>query len=179
MNLDESEDNILNKDEENAAFSPTPMMLINDCSRLFGRQMRRHSDEQGFPNGYRELLMKLAYIKRIGNEGIAQNELAKITHLSPPTVSATVEKMERDGYITREPGTSDARRMMVKLTDRGYALDVENQEYGRLLEERAFADLSEHECAELKIILTKIRDALVDIDGEHRLTEWSERKETN
>lgn len=169
----------MNKSEKAEAFKPTPMMLINDISRLFGRHMRKHSDEQGFPNGYREILMKLAFVRRQGIEGIAQNELARITHLSPPTVSATLEKMERDGYITREASTSDARRMMVKLTDRGYALDVENQEYAGLLEKRAFAELDAAELCELERMLLKIRDALTDEGGEHRVTEWSERKETN
>lgn len=160
-------------------FPPTPMMLINDCSRLFGRRMRKHSDELGFPYGYRELLMRLAFLKRQNSEGVTQNELAKMTHLSPPTVSATLEKLERDGLISRESDESDARRMRVKLTEQGYALDVENQEYAGELERCALAALDESEQAELRRLLIKIRDALADDGKERAQTERSERKETN
>lgn len=169
----------MSNEKKHDDFKQTPMMLINDCSRLFGRCMRRHSDELGFPYGYRDLLMRLAFLKRQNSEGVAQNELAKMTHLSPPTVSATLEKLERDGLISRESDASDARRMRVKLTDKGYALDVENQEYAGALERQALAALDESEQAELRRLLIKVIDALADEGKERAQTERSERKETN
>lgn len=169
----------MSNEKKHDDFKQTPMMLINDCSRLFGRQIRKHSDELGFPNGYRELLMRLAFLKRQNSEGVAQNELAKMTHLSPPTVSATLEKLERDGLISRESDESDARRMRVKLTEKGYALDVENQEYAGELERRALTALDESEKAELRRLLIKIIDALTDEGMERSQTERSERKEIN
>ena len=149
---------IENKEEK--VFSPTPMMLVNECARLFGQQMRKFADENGVPYGYRDILSYLAYIKSQGGEGVSQFELSKKTRLSPPTVSAALQKMERDGYITREIDTSDARQMCVFLTDKGYSIDMANKKKCDEIEKFCCSNLTDTEKENLKQTLEKIRDRL-------------------
>ena len=52
----------------------------------------------------------------------AQLELAKLTHLTAPTVSVTLQKMEQNGLITRTPDPQDMRQIRVRLTQQGREL---------------------------------------------------------
>lgn len=133
--------------------SQTPMMLINDCSRMFRHQMRKFADDAGVPCGYRELLMHLAFCKSRGQDAPSQYELARHTHLSPPTVSVTLQKMERDGYIVRMPDESDMRQMRVSLTEKGLAVDRANRQKAAEIEEMAANGLSPDEVEELTRLL--------------------------
>ena len=139
--------------EEQDTHSQTPMMLINDCSRMFRHKMRRFADDAGVPCGYRELLMCLAFAKSVGKDWLTQYELARHTHLTPPTVSVTLQKMERDGYIVREPDESDMRQMRVTLTEKGLAVDQANRRKAAEIEEQAAQGLTEEEVGELLRLL--------------------------
>ncbi|MGM9637825.1 MAG: MarR family winged helix-turn-helix transcriptional regulator, partial [Eubacteriales bacterium] len=145
---------------DNHENQPTAMMLINDCSRMFGHRMRKFGDESGVPGGYRSLLMQLAFARQRGEEGITQYELAKHTHLSPPTVSVTLQKMEREGYITRVPDETDMRQMRVTLTEKGIAVDRANRQKAQEIEALAFEDISPEERQELSRLLLHIRNNL-------------------
>lgn len=138
---------------DNRTHQQTPLMLINDASRLFRHRMRKFADDAGVPDGYRALLMHLAFAKCRGEDTITQYELAKHTHLSPPTVSVTLQKMERDGYITRVPDESDMRQMRVALTDKGLDVDLANQQKAREIEAQAAEGMSENDLAELTRLL--------------------------
>ena len=70
---------------------PTPMMLINEISKLFGQRMRRASEQAGIPDGYRWILFHLGHRK-----SATQLELSKLTHTTPPTVSITLRNMEAE-----------------------------------------------------------------------------------
>lgn len=66
---------------------PKPSMLINEISKLFRDRMREKSEELGFKNGYRQVLMFLAR-----GDGVTQLSIAKGTHLKAPTVSVAASK---------------------------------------------------------------------------------------
>lgn len=132
-------------------YEKTPMMLINDISRMFGARMRRAADEEGIPSGYRHLLFYLAH-----NDGVSQLELVKRTHLTAPTVSVTLQKMEHDGYITRTPDPDDQRQMKVCLTEKGQLIKRRSKDKADETEALAFADMSDTEIAEIKSYLMRI-----------------------
>ncbi len=135
---------------------PTPMMQINYISKLFRDQMRRNADESGIPSGYRSLLMHLSH-----HDGITQYELARHTHLTPPTVSVTLQKMEHDGYIVRKPDQNDLRQMHVCLTEQGIELERCNRARAEELEAIALKELTEEESSILLNLLNKIADQLL------------------
>lgn len=127
------------------------MMLINDISRLFGTRMRKAADEAGIPSGYRYMLMYLAH-----HDGISQLELAKRLHITAPTVSVTLHKMEQDGYITRRPDKHDQRQMLVFLTDTGKETEKIIHEKATETEELSLLGFSEEEKKIIKEYLLRM-----------------------
>ena len=134
---------------------PTPMMRILHLSKLFRDQLRRASEEAGIPGGYRAILMELSH-----TETATQYELAKRTHLTAPTVSVTLQKMEHDGYITRTPDENDLRQMRVALTEKGKAAEADNRARANALEQTLLAGFSLEEREELSALLTAMEDNL-------------------
>ncbi len=134
---------------------PTPMMQIIHLSKLFRDQLRRASEEAGIPGGYRMILIELSH-----SESITQYELAKRTHLTPPTVSVTLQKMEHEGYITRTPDERDLRQMKVSLTEKGKAAEADNRARADALEQILLNGLSDAERQQLAALLTSMEDNL-------------------
>ena len=91
-----------------------PSMFVNDVSRMFMHRVRREGEKNGVPNGYHKILMELSH-----NDGATQLQLVKLTHLTAPTVSVALGKMESEGLVTRQTDTADMRVMKVCLTDKG------------------------------------------------------------
>lgn len=136
-------------------FQPTPMMQIIHLSKLFRDQLRRASEEAGIPGGYRAILMELSHL-----ESATQYELAKRTHLTAPTVSVTLQKMEHDGYITRTPDENDLRQMRVSLTEKGKAAEADNRARANALEQTLLAGLTDEERAQLSALLSTMETNL-------------------
>lgn len=143
-------------------FQPTPMMQIIHLSKLFRDQLRRASEEAGVPGGYRAILMELSHL-----ESATQYELAKRTHLTAPTVSVTLQKMEHDGYITRTPDENDLRQMRVSLTEKGKTAEADNRARANALEQTLLAGLSEEERAQLSALLSTMETNLHQTVGFH------------
>ena len=53
------------------------------------------------------------------HEGISQRELADLLHLSPPTVTTMLQKMEQDALIERWTDETDQRLTRIRLTQAG------------------------------------------------------------
>ncbi len=49
-------------------------------------------------------------------------ELAAVTLLQQPTLTKVVDRMQRDGLVSRRPEPTDGRRVRVEVTERGRAL---------------------------------------------------------
>jgi len=50
------------------------------------------------------------------------NDIAKRLHLETNTVTPLLQRMEKEGILTRQKGKKDARQMIVKLTKKGEGL---------------------------------------------------------
>lgn len=53
------------------------------------------------------------------------NGIAKRLYLETNTVTPLVQRMEKEGILTRNKGAKDARQIIVKLTKKGHALQKE------------------------------------------------------
>ncbi len=137
---------------------PTPLMLINEISKLFCNHMRKH-DDPALNNSYRHILFHLAH-----RDGRTQLELAKLTHLKPPTVSVSLAKLEADGYVERTADPDDLRQTRVYLTEKGQEVDRRARIAIDEIESKVTECLCEAERTELISLLIKLRDNLT---GEH------------
>ena len=100
-------------------FRPTIGMELSGTHKRLHDALRRASEKAGLPEGYRKLLFHLEH-----GDGLTQLELAKKAHLSAPTVSVTLKRMESDGLLHRESDEKDQRNTRVYLTAEGRELNA-------------------------------------------------------
>ncbi|HET8528457.1 MAG TPA: MarR family transcriptional regulator [Gaiellaceae bacterium] len=79
-----------------------------------GRELRRESREVGASPEQVALLVAIKYAP-----GIGVRELAVRERVSAPAMSKHVDRLERDGLVTRTPSADDRRRVGLRLTDEG------------------------------------------------------------
>jgi DNA-binding MarR family transcriptional regulator len=79
-----------------------------------GRELRREAREVGISPAQVSLLVAIKY-----TPGIGVRELAARERVTPPALSNHVDRLERDGLVSRTPSASDRRRVGLTLTDEG------------------------------------------------------------
>lgn len=141
---------------------PKIMLRINELQRMFRGEMRKASEENGIPEGYRGVLFHLAH-----HNGCGQNSLAKYVGIKPSSVSIALDKMERDGYIRREKHEKDQRAVKVFLTEKGLLVDKKNRECIDRIEETVASTLEEEEREELLFLLDKVMQGYCAMKGLH------------
>ncbi|HEY4433602.1 MAG TPA: MarR family transcriptional regulator [Candidatus Cybelea sp.] len=79
-----------------------------------GRELRRQSRADGVSPEQVGLLVAIKYAP-----GIGVRELAAKERMSPPAMTKHVDRLERDGLVTRTPSEVDKRRTGLTLTEEG------------------------------------------------------------
>lgn len=106
-------------------------------------------------------------------DGMSQSDLADSLHVSRPTVTTMLKRMESTGMVERRPDETDSRITRVYLTEEGRRL-------GQLMH-AGFADvlntsvgwLPEHDKRELARILGTINDHVDDVLKERGAGTWT------
>ncbi|MGN1114752.1 MAG: MarR family winged helix-turn-helix transcriptional regulator [Oscillospiraceae bacterium] len=129
----------------------SPFMFINDVSKLFDMTVAHEVDRLNISRGYRRMLFFLSH-----NDGISQYELVRLTNLTAPTVSVTLSKMEKDGFVKRVINEDDMRQVKVYLTDKGREHNNRITQKCSEVEEKKLVGITDEERKELCRILKKI-----------------------
>ncbi len=79
-----------------------------------GRELRREARAEGISPEQVGLLVAIKYAPGIGVRDLAARE-----RISPPAMTKHVDRLERDGLVTRTPSADDKRRIGLTLTDEG------------------------------------------------------------
>ena len=127
-------------------------MLIGEISKITKDAVRKKSEAEGIPQGFRHIIFHLAH-----NDGISQLELARLTHLTPPTVSVALQKMESEGLVARNADSGDLRKTNVSLTDKGRNVFDGIVQIFRDHEKAITESLTDQEAVTLKELLLKVR----------------------
>lgn len=107
--------------------------LLSTASRLIERAWIDALDERGLSHaGFIALHI-------IGEMSTNQTDLAARAHVENQTMSRTLDRLEREGYITRERDKSDRRRHVITRTPEGAAV----WESARNLEAEVFPQASD------------------------------------
>lgn len=93
---------------------------INHLGRLLAQALHRRIAPLGVVPG--QFAQMLALFEQ---DGLTQRELCELVRIEQPTMANTLQRMERDNLIHREPDPADGRRTRVVLTTR--ARDLEDQ----------------------------------------------------
>src|SRR5579864_5066769 len=99
----------------------TDAVAIADALRpallRISRELRREARNEGVSPEQVSLLVSIKY-----SPGIGVGELAARERVSPPALTKHVDRLERDGLVTRTPSDDDRRRVGITLTDEGQRL---------------------------------------------------------
>jgi len=91
-------------------------------------------------------------------DGAPQRELSRAMRISPASVTNMLQRMERDGWITRERDREDQRVVRVRLTAKAKDLHEQTQAAFHEMEEELASIYSEEERATLHRLLQKLYD---------------------
>lgn len=131
--------------------------LFAQVSKLHSSRGLRAFAETGLHSGQFPLLLLL-----VEENGRTHSELAAQLHVSPPTVSKTVQRLEANGYVQRMPDPDDERVSRVFITDAGRAVQQLTQGILDDLQADLESVLTQSEQEELYRILFKLREHFVE-----------------
>lgn len=132
------------------------MTVMNEVTRTMKAHFQRALQTYGVHAG-QQFILKCLWEE----EGLAPGEIAERLGLETPTVSRAVQRMERAGFVQRQPDPADARLVRVYLTDSGRSLE---QVINTVVEDatrQALADFSAEEQAALLALLRRLQRNLV------------------
>lgn len=91
--------------------------LVNRAARMMANQLAQELHPAGVGIGQWAVLMFLW-----ASDGMSQAELSRFVAIEPPTMVRTIDRMVRDGLVTRVPDPDDGRVSRIHLTERGKSL---------------------------------------------------------
>ena len=125
--------------------------LVNHAARQFAVLLAERLKPLGLAPAQNAVLLVLWQ-----EDGLSQRELVDALNIRQATAAKTLERMERDGLIAREPHPNDARIKLIRLTDKARALEDEVTGIARSVNKAALATLSDPERALILEMLKKI-----------------------
>ena len=135
---------------------------------LLHRVMRRHhalverrTCDLGLHHSQHRMLMTLA---RRQEDTPSQKELAERLGISAAAVTATLKKLEKEGYITRSMTDEDNRKNEIRITDMGIAKLMEGRAIFESSDRTMFEGFSPEEMAMLISFMERI-DRNLDAAG--------------
>ena len=89
-------------------------------------------------------------------DGLSQAELSRLVAIEPPTMVRTIDRMVRDGLVTRMPDSDDGRLSRIHLTERGRSLRDELVPLAMAVNGAILERLTASEGRTLRRLLTKL-----------------------
>ena len=91
----------------------------------------------------------------------SQIELANAMGIEGPSMVAVMDKLSKDGFITREPSPTDRRVKLVSMTSKANAIMDEVGVVGQKLRDDMLVDLSQKEREQLVAALSTMKSRLI------------------
>ena len=91
---------------------------------------------------------------------MSQKELASSLNMTPPSITSAIQKMEREGYITRKPDEADQRIMRLALTEKGESCIQNVKQVAEEMSSLIFRGMSPEEIMLFRRLLMQINDNL-------------------
>jgi DNA-binding MarR family transcriptional regulator len=132
--------------------SPVAYVLISLAKRLRGEFEARLAP-LGIHAGQDRLMEEIWR-----DDGIRQGELIARLGLEPPTVTGILQRLEREGFISRRPDPERGRVQRVYLTEAGRKLERPVRKVWREVEEEFLGEMNAAERRDLLAALARLAD---------------------
>ena len=133
---------------------PERKRLFHLIGKVCGRNYRRMHDmldALGLYHGQPPVLDALWQ-----NDGITQSELACKLHRSPSTITKTIQRMEKAGFVERRSDPEDERVSRVYLTGAGHDIRSDVENVWHTVANMAFADFTDEELTQFHALLRRL-----------------------
>ena len=131
--------------------------LMGAERRLRGREQHRKTDDG----------LTIAQVRALfaldKNEAATAGEIAETARLSPASVTAMLDDLERDGIVTRVRSDADRRRVLVDLTDEGRAVLKKRRRLWLKRWDAAMAEVPDRDIEAAAEVLRRITGLLDDL----------------
>ena len=125
--------------------------LVNRVARSIAHQLAEEIRPAGVAIGQWAVLLFLW-----ARDGVSQADLSRVVAIEPPTMVRTIDRMVRDGLVTRTADPSDGRVSRIHLTDRGRSLRDELVPKAVMVNAAMLGRLSTREGRTLQRLLAKL-----------------------
>lgn len=105
--------------------------------RAFMKQLNERLQEKGLTGVQFGVLGQLRRLRRAGQTEINQRDLEEATHVTHPTMTEIVKRLEKQGFVVCAPSERDRRFKSIRPTEKAVALQQEMDE----LDESIFREL--------------------------------------
>ena len=130
--------------------------LIHELARLMKRRL------DGEARLHKITLPQWRALAHVGtNASITQSALAQALDTDPMTISGVLDRLEKNGLITREPDPADSRAKLTQLTPEGAERLAVARRLGAEMYEAALAGISKDDVAIAENVLRQMRDNLI------------------
>lgn len=131
-----------------------------------GRQWRTALDRELQKFGLTSATWRpLFYLGELG-EGVRAKDLAEALGVEPPSVVALLDRLERDGFVSRVPGIQDRRSKVLRMTDKGRDAYARTVEVAGGVGDRLMAGVSDRDLAVCMSVFAQIGEAAAAIAGD-------------
>lgn len=110
-------------------------------------------------------------------ESLSQKELAKSLNVTAPSITSSIQKMERSGYITRRPDREDQRVMRLSLTEKGRSCIQGIKTVADQMEELMFRGMNTEEKLLFRRLMLQIYENLEQNEPDEKWIDKTERKD--
>jgi len=129
--------------------------VIHDVARMLRWEFDRRAQTIGLT---RSQWFVLAFLRR--EDGVQQQRLAELMDLTPITMTGLLDRLERDGWVERQPDPGDRRAKRIFLTKKVLPVMKKIAATGKEVRKVAVAGLSEAEQENLISLLLRVRTNL-------------------
>ena len=115
--------------------------------------------------GSPHLLVTLSHYPDDPDQAPTQKELADQLHIAPPTITASLKVLERQGYVARRTDERDSRRNRISITQKGRdALNAGMQAFQQV-DDAMFRGFTPEEREQVQSFHQRMLDNLYQIGG--------------
>jgi DNA-binding MarR family transcriptional regulator len=131
---------------------PLAQLFANVC-RLATVRLRSHIERIGLHSSQGRVLVHLHQ-----QDDVPQWRIARAMNTSPAAMTSILQRMERDGWITRRRDPHDQRTVRIKLSEKAKALEDDVRAAFMQIEEEMSSAYTDEEKRELHHLLLKLHD---------------------
>lgn len=131
------------------------MTKIHQLSgRIFTRMLKEHSIEEINPAQGRIMFVLWQ------NDGISIYELAKKTSLGKSTLTSMLDRLEKTGFLYREPSKEDRRKILIWRTEKDKSFQKRYTHVSQKMAELYYQGFTDEEIDRFELMLEQIFENL-------------------